>query len=88
MPTAAPERERQGEPGSVRQRRQGRSTLPASLGEISYGAVKKITEYSGWKPAKAIDYKELGEFLPARAMGHDSPSLLFRLGCEPCDRRR
>ncbi|MEU3352843.1 DUF4158 domain-containing protein [Streptomyces sp. NPDC037389] len=32
--------------------------------------------------AKSLELKELDEFLLARAMEHDSPSLLFRLGCE------
>ncbi|PZT73789.1 MULTISPECIES: DUF4158 domain-containing protein [unclassified Streptomyces] len=44
--------------------------------------LKEIAGYLGWKPAKAIELKELDEFLLARAMEHDSPSLLFRLGCE------
>lgn len=37
----------------------------------------------GSKPAKAIELKELDEFLLARAMEHDAPSLLFRLGRSP-----
>ncbi|MGW7673496.1 DUF4158 domain-containing protein [Streptomyces sp. NPDC054775] len=44
--------------------------------------LREIADYLGWKPAKAIEHKELDEFLLARAMEHDSPSLLFRLGCE------
>ncbi|MDT9698294.1 Tn3 family transposase [Streptomyces sp. P17] len=44
--------------------------------------LREIAEYLSWKPAKTIEYKELDEFLLARAMEHDSPSLLFRLGCE------
>lgn len=44
--------------------------------------LREIAEYLGWKPAKTIELKELDEFLLARAMEHDSPSLLFRLGCE------
>ncbi|MFG3019707.1 DUF4158 domain-containing protein [Streptomyces sp. NPDC048254] len=44
--------------------------------------LKEIAGYLGWKPAKTIEHKELDEFLLARAMEHDSPSLLFRLGCE------
>ncbi len=39
-------------------------------------------QYLGWRPAGAMELKELNEFLLARAMEHDSPSLLFRLGCE------
>lgn len=41
-----------------------------------------MARYLGWRPAKALEYKELEEFLLARAMEHDSPSLLFRMGCE------
>lgn len=44
--------------------------------------LKEIADYLGWKQPKAIEHKELEEFLLARAMEHDSPSLLFRLGCE------
>ena len=33
-------------------------------------------------PVKALELKGLDEFLLARAMEHDSPSLLFRLACE------
>ncbi|MCD9146087.1 DUF4158 domain-containing protein [Streptomyces albireticuli] len=44
--------------------------------------LKEIADYLGWKQPKAIEHKELDEFLLARAMEHDSPSLLFRLGCE------
>jgi isopentenyl diphosphate isomerase/L-lactate dehydrogenase-like FMN-dependent dehydrogenase len=38
--------------------------------------------YLGWRPAKALELKELEEFLLARAMEHDAPSLLHRLACE------
>jgi len=41
-----------------------------------------VAKYQGWKSAKDIEYKELDEFLLARAMEHDSPSLLFTLACE------
>ncbi|WP_371656813.1 MULTISPECIES: DUF4158 domain-containing protein [unclassified Streptomyces] len=44
--------------------------------------MREIAEYLGWKPPKTIELKELDEFLLARAMEHDAPSLLFRLGCE------
>jgi hypothetical protein len=33
-------------------------------------------------PASTLELKELDEFLLARAMEHDSPTLLFRLACE------
>ncbi len=38
--------------------------------------LREIAEYLGWKPAKTIELKELDEFLLARAMEHDAPSLL------------
>ena len=38
--------------------------------------------YLGWRTADALALKELDEFLLARAMEHDSPTLLFRLACE------
>ncbi|MDQ1014327.1 TnpA family transposase [Streptomyces afghaniensis] len=44
--------------------------------------LREVAGYLGWGPAKALEHKELEEFLLARAMEHDSPSLLFRLGCE------
>lgn len=36
----------------------------------------------GWRTAGAVEWKELDEFLLARAVEHDAPSVLFRLGCE------
>ncbi|MEU7688287.1 DUF4158 domain-containing protein [Streptomyces spectabilis] len=42
--------------------------------------MREVAEYLGWKQPKAIEHKD--EFLLARAMEHDAPSLLFRLGCE------
>jgi TnpA family transposase len=56
----------------------------------SYGArqqtrtdhLREVARYLRWKPAKALELKELDEFLLARAMEHDAPSLLFRLACE------
>ncbi|WP_150136201.1 DUF4158 domain-containing protein [Streptomyces hyaluromycini] len=44
--------------------------------------LRQVAEFLSWKPAKVLELKELDEFLLARAMEHDSPSLLFRLGCE------
>jgi len=38
--------------------------------------------YAGWRMLDAPGWKELDEFLFARAMEHDSPKLLFRLACE------
>jgi hypothetical protein len=44
--------------------------------------LRQVAKYLGWRAAKSLELKELDEFLLARAMEHDSPSLLFRLGCE------
>ncbi|MFF0969983.1 DUF4158 domain-containing protein [Streptomyces sp. NPDC003703] len=44
--------------------------------------LREIAEYLGWKPAKVMEHQALDDFLLARAMEHDSPSLLFGLGCE------
>ncbi|WP_308015630.1 DUF4158 domain-containing protein [Streptomyces huiliensis] len=46
------------------------------------GHLREVTRYLSWRPAKTLEWKELDEFLLARAMEHDSPSLLFRLACE------
>ncbi len=44
--------------------------------------LRLVAQYLGWRQAGALELKELDEFLLARAMEHDSPTLLFRLGCE------
>jgi TnpA family transposase len=44
--------------------------------------VRLAAQYLGWRPGGAMELKELDEFLLARAMEHDSPTLLFRLACE------
>lgn len=44
--------------------------------------VRLVAQYLGWRPAGSMELKELDEFLLARAMEHDSPTLLFRLACE------
>lgn len=36
----------------------------------------------GWRSAGPADWKDLEEFLLARAVEHDAPSVLFRLACE------
>jgi hypothetical protein len=41
-----------------------------------------VARYLGWRNAGVMELKELDEFLLARALEHDSPTLLFRLGCE------
>jgi len=44
--------------------------------------LRLVLQYSGWQLPRSLENKELEEFLLARAMEHDSPSLLFRLACE------
>jgi hypothetical protein len=44
--------------------------------------VRLAARYLGWRPAGTLEFKELDEFLLARAMEHDSSTLLFRLACE------
>ncbi len=44
--------------------------------------LRLVAWYLGWRSAGAMELKELDEFLLVRAMEHDSPTLLFRLGCE------
>lgn len=41
-----------------------------------------MTAFLGWRAAGDREFAELDEFLLARAMEHDSPTLLFRLACE------
>ncbi|MFI6180339.1 Tn3 family transposase [Nonomuraea sp. NPDC051191] len=44
--------------------------------------LRLAAKYLGWRLAGSLELKELDEFLLARAMEHDSPTLLFRLACE------
>ena len=44
--------------------------------------LRLVAKYLGWRMPTTLELKELNEFLLARAMEHDSPVLLFRLGCE------
>jgi hypothetical protein len=44
--------------------------------------LRLAARYLGWRVPGIAETKELDEFLLARAMEHDSPTLLFRLGCE------
>lgn len=41
-----------------------------------------VARYLGWRLAGELELKELDEFLLARAMEHDTPTLPFRLACE------
>jgi len=60
-----------GELGSYGQREQTRTDH-----------VGMVARYLGWRSAGALEWKELEEFLLARAMEHASPSLMFRLAWE------
>lgn len=44
--------------------------------------LREITAYLGWRQVDGPRWKDLEEFLFARAMEHDSPKLLFRQACE------
>ncbi|MCM3886646.1 DUF4158 domain-containing protein [Frankia sp. R82] len=44
--------------------------------------LRLAARYLGWRVPTTLDLKVLDEFLLARAMEHDSPTLLFRLACE------
>ena len=44
--------------------------------------LRLAAKYLGWRAPATLELKELDEFLLARALEHDSPTLLFRLACE------
>jgi hypothetical protein len=44
--------------------------------------LRSVASYLGWRLAGPLELRELDEFLLARAMEHDAPTLLFRLACE------
>ena len=44
--------------------------------------MRRMAACAGWRPVDTGEWKDLDEFLFARAMEHDSPKLLFRLACE------
>jgi hypothetical protein len=46
------------------------------------GHLREIVRYLGWRPVGQPEWKELDEFLFARAMEHDLLKLLFTLACE------
>ena len=65
--------------------------LGIPVGELHrYGAreqtrtdhLRDVAAHLGWRQVDGPHWKDLEEFLFARAMGHDSPKLLFRLACE------
>ena len=49
--------------------------------------LREVAAYLGWRQVDGPRWKDLEEFLFARAMEHDSPKLLFRLACEYLSRR-
>ena len=46
------------------------------------GHLREVAAYLGWRQVDGPRWKDLEEFLFARAMEHDSPKLLFRQACE------
>jgi hypothetical protein len=46
------------------------------------GHLREVAAYLGWRQVDGPRWKDLEEFLFARALEHDSPKLLFRLACE------
>ncbi|MET8144064.1 DUF4158 domain-containing protein [Sphaerisporangium sp. NPDC005288] len=46
------------------------------------GHSRLVAKHLRWRPPTTLELKELDEFLLARALEHDSPTMLFRLGCE------
>lgn len=44
--------------------------------------LRLVAQCRGWRVPTSLEFKEFDEFLLARAMEHDSPTLLFRLACE------
>ena len=44
--------------------------------------LRLVAKYLGWRLPTTMEFKQLDEFLLARALEHDSPTLLFRLACE------
>jgi len=76
--------------------------LGVPMGELrDYGArsqtrtdhLREIAAYAGWRTTDAAEWKELDEFLFARAMEHDSPKLLLwsslgRCGYSPMGKSR
>lgn len=44
--------------------------------------LREVAAFLGWRTTTEVDAKELDQFLLARAMEHDAPSVLFELACE------
>jgi hypothetical protein len=47
----------------------------------------EVAKFLGWRQVGETELKELDQFLAARALEHDSPTLLFRLACDYLSRR-
>src|SRR5664279_5193502 len=62
--------------------RPGRVAVLRTAGEDPDRALRLVAKYLGWRLPATMEFKELDEFLLARALEHDSPTLLFRLACE------
>ncbi|MEV0682142.1 DUF4158 domain-containing protein [Actinosynnema sp. NPDC050436] len=56
--------------------------VPDDVAAVPAAAVSRVAVRLGWRAAKAGEWKDLEEFLLARALEHDAPSVLFRLACE------
>jgi len=51
-------------------------------GQTRTDHLREVAGYLGWRTVDGPRWKDLEEFLFARAMEHDSPKLLFRQACE------
>src|SRR5664279_2029813 len=76
-------------PGAAVQRLCQQLSVPAAA-LAGYGVreqtrtdhLREVSAFLGWRAGAEVEFKELDQFLLARAMEHDSPSLLFQLACE------
>ncbi len=70
--------------------RLGRHLDIAPRALVSYGErdqtrtdhLVEVAKLLGWRAAGDVEFKELDQFLAARALEHDSPTLLFRVACD------
>ncbi len=42
----------------------------------------EVAKLLGWRPAGELEFKDLDQYLSARALEHESPTQLFRLACD------
>lgn len=80
-----PGRGRRGPGGRVGARLSERLAIPdgelrgyGTREQTRTGHLREIARYLGWRTMDSAGWKELEEFLFARAMEHDAPKLLFR----------